>query len=94
MQHSEPPDADSPTGSTADRHADSSARQAGVFLVLTALATVLIVVTRVMAKADQPSLAESLAAISESRWSYGISSAARMTSGITLAVAAWFLVRT
>ena len=69
MQHSEQPDADSPTGSTADRHADSSARQAGVFLVLTALTTILMVVTRVMADTDQPTLAESLAAISESRWS-------------------------
>ena len=94
MQHSERPGADSPTGSEAVRPADSPARKAGLFLLLTALATVLMVVARVLADADQPTLTESLAAISESRWSYGASGAARLISGITLAVAAWSLLRT
>ena len=94
MQHSERPGADSPTGSGAARGVDSPARQAGMFLILTAIATVLMVITRVLADADQPTLAESLAAISESRWSYGASGAMRLVSGITLAVAAWYLLRT
>lgn len=94
MQHSEQPGADSPIRSQAARPADSPARQAGMFLILTAIVTVLMVIARVMADADQPTLAESLAAISESRWYYGISGAMRLISGITLAVAAWFLLRT
>ena len=94
MQHSEQPGADSPNRSQAALPADSPARQAGMFLILTAIVTVLMVITRVMAGADQPTLAESLAAISESRWQYGTSGAMRLISGITLAVAAWFLLRT
>lgn len=94
MQHPEQPGADSPIGSQAARPAGSPARQAGMFLILTAIVTVLMVIARVMADADQPTLAESLAAISESRWYYGISGAMRFISGITLAVAAWFLLRT
>ena len=94
MQYSEQPGADSPTGSASVRPADSSTREAGKFLILTAFATVLMVIGRVLADADQPTLADSLAAISESRWFYGISGAARLISSITLGAAAWFLLRT
>lgn len=62
--------------------------------MLTALATVVSVVTRVSANADYPTLAESLAAISESRWLYGIGGAARLVSGLALIGAALLLSRT
>ena len=73
---------------------DSTARTAGALLLLTAVATVLSVVARLSADADQPTLAESLAAIADSRWFYGIGGAARFVSGVTLLAAAWFLLRT
>ena len=73
---------------------DSAARMAGILLLLTALATVVSVVTRVSANADYPTLAESLAAISESRWLYGIGGAARLVSGLALIGAALLLSRT
>ena len=73
---------------------DSAARMAGILLLLTALATVVSVVTRVSADADYPTLAESLGAISESRGLYGIGGAARFVSGLTLIGAALLLSRT
>ena len=73
---------------------DSPARTAGALLLLTAAATVVSVVARLSADADQPTLTESLAAIADSRWSYGIGGAARFVSGLTLIAAAVFLLRT
>ena len=67
---------------------------AGIFLLLTAAATVVMVLTRVSADADQPTLAESILAIANNRAIYGLSGSARMLSGITLMVAAWYLQRT
>ncbi len=67
---------------------------AGVFLVITAAATVLMVVTRVAADADHPTLAASLNAIAENRAVYGLSGAARLLSGVTLLAAAWYLLQT
>ena len=76
------------------RPRDVAARAAGVFLLLTAFATVVMVIFRVAADADQPSLVESLAAISESKGLYGFGGVARFLSGITLIAAAWFLLTT
>ena len=73
---------------------DSSARKAGALLLLTAAATVVSVMARLSADADQATLAESLAAIADSRWSYGVGGAARLVSSVTLIAAAWFLLRT
>ena len=73
---------------------DPSARKAGALLLLTAGATVVSVVARTSADADQATLAESLAAIADSRWFYGVGGAARFVSGVTLLAAACFLVRT
>ncbi len=67
---------------------------AGIFLLLTAAATVLMVVTRVAADTDQPTLAASLAAIADNRAMYGLSGAARLLSGVTLMAAAWYLMQT
>ena len=64
------------------RPRDAAARAAGLFLLVTALATVAAVAGRVMADADQATLAESLAAVSESRTLYGIGGAARLVSAI------------
>lgn len=73
---------------------DPAARTAGALLVLTAAATIVAVITRVSAGADQPTLAESLVAVAESRGLYAAGGAARLVSAITLIAAAWFLSRT
>ena len=73
---------------------DPSARKAGALLLLTAAATVVSVMARLSADADQATLAESLAAIADSRWSYGVGGAARVVSGVTLLAAACFLLWT
>lgn len=87
-----------PVESTApqpgNRRRDSSAPIAGVFLILTAVATLVAVITRVSANADQPTLVESLTAISDNRILYGAGGIARLISGITLVVGGWLLLRT
>ena len=72
----------------------SSGLGAGLFLLITAVATLVAVVTRVSANADQPTLAESLVAISENKALYASGGGARFVSGVTLIVAAWFLSKT
>ncbi len=81
-------------GNAAVRPRDTAARVAGIFLLLTALTTLAAVVTRVAADADQPTLLDSLAAVSQNKGAYFVSGAARLLSGITLVVAAWLLART
>ena len=66
---------------------------AGLLLILTAVATVVAVVGRVGADTDLPTLAASLAAIAESRGLYGTGGAGRLASGVTLIAAAWWLRR-
>ena len=66
-------------------------RNAGLFLILTAIATLVAVVGRVSADADHETLAASLAAIAESRWLYGLGGAGRFLSGVALIAAAWCL---
>ena len=78
----------------APAHFDLAARRAGLLLIVTALASVLMVFARVAADADQPTLLESLASIAESRAMYATSAAARILSGITLFAAALLLLRT
>ena len=60
-------------------------------MLLTAAANVIMVFTRVMADADQHTLAESLAAITESRVMYGMTGVARLISGVLLMGAALYL---
>ena len=69
----------------------SSGLGTGLFLLITAVATLVAVVTRVSANADQPTLAESLVVISENKALYASGGGARFVSGFTLIVAAWFL---
>lgn len=71
-----------------------AARRAGLLLIATALASVLMVIARVAADADQPTLLESLRVVAENRAMYATSATARVLSGITLVAAAWFLLRT
>ena len=52
------------------------------------------VVTRVSADVDQPTLWASLIAIALNRAMYGLSGAARLLSGVTLMAAAWYLLQT
>lgn len=73
---------------------DLAARRAGLLLIATAAASILMVVARVAADADQTTLPESLAVIAENRAMYATSALARILSGITLIAAAWFLLRT
>ena len=78
----------------ADRVPDRSARLGGVFLLLTAAATALMVSTRVAADTDQDTLLKSLSAIDENRALYAVSGAARLLSGLALFLAAWLLLKT
>ena len=73
---------------------DIAARKAGLLLILTAVASIIMVFARVTADADQPTLLESLRAIAENRAMYATSAVARIASGITLIAAAWFLLKT
>ena len=66
-------------------------RNAGLFLVVTAVATIVAVVGRVSADTDHETLTASLEAIAESRGLYGLGGAGRFVSGVTLMVAGWFL---
>ena len=71
----------------------TAARTAGLFLLLTALATAISVMTRLLADADQPTLAESLLAIIANRGYYATGGVARLVSGLALLAAAWFVWR-
>ena len=73
---------------------DIAARKAGLLLILTAVASIIMVFARVTADADQPTLLESLRAIADNRAMYAISAVARIASGIALIAAAWFLLKT
>ena len=73
---------------------DLAVRRAGRLLILAVLATLVAVAGRVAAEADQETLAESLAAIADSRIAYGVGGAGRLISGIGLALGAWFLMGT
>ena len=70
---------------------DSPQRRAGLLLLFTAIATVVSVFARVSADSDQPTLAESLAAISENQAAYLAGGTARFVSGVSLLLAGWFL---
>ena len=72
---------------------DAPHRRAGLLLLFTALATVVSVFARVSADADQPTFAESLAAISENHAAYLAGGTARFVSGVSLLLAGWFLRR-
>ncbi|MYB45906.1 MAG: hypothetical protein F4X18_05810 [Acidimicrobiia bacterium] len=73
---------------------DRAARVAGWLLVSTAAATAVMIVSRVAADADQPTLEGSLTAIASGGGEYALSGAARLVSGLTLLGAAWYLSRT
>ena len=83
-----------PMDTTSGRPRDSAARTAGLFLLLTAAATVVMVYARVSADADQDTLLESLRAIATNKAMYSLSGAARLISGITLMAGALYLWRT
>ena len=88
------PEADSRVNTVPAHPGDSAARNAGLMLITTSLVTIIAVVGRVIADADQPTLDETLSAISASRAFYGVGGAARFLSGLTLIAAAWFLLAT
>ena len=94
MQTSHQPSSHPLIQGTTDRPTDSAARKAGMLLLLTAAITTVAVISRISADADQPTLPESLVAISESKRLYGIGGAARFISGVTLVAGAWMLLRT
>ena len=64
---------------------------AGVFLLLTALATGVSVMARISADADQATLEESLRAIATNTGMYSLGGVARIVAGAVLAAAAWQL---
>ena len=69
-------------------HFAGSARVAGALLLLTAVATAVMVPTRLMADADQPTLRLTLEAISANTLPYTCSAIARIFSGVFLLAAA------
>ena len=71
----------------------AAVRMAGALLLLTAIATVVSVVTRVASGADQPTLLESLAAIAANKELYSIGGIARFVSGITLIAGAGYVLK-
>ena len=73
---------------------DSAARTAGLLLLATAIATVIAVVGRVAAAADQDTFEHSMTYIAVNSGLYGLGGAARAVSGVTLVAGAWFLLRT
>ena len=73
---------------------ENAARMAGVLLLLTAAATMVMVYARVSADADQPTLLESMRAIADNTGMYSLSGAARTISGITLVIGALCLSNT
>ena len=79
---------------TPARPRDPAARRAGLLLLLTAAATVVMVFARVSADADQPDLLESIRAIAANKAMYSVSGAARLGSGLALVAGGWFLWRT
>ena len=72
----------------------AAARTAGALLLLTAIATVVSVFTRVASGADQPTLLESLAAIAANTELYSIGGIARIASGLTLIAGAGYVLKT
>ena len=76
-----------------ERPRDSSARAAGLLLLVTAIATIVAVAGRVAADADQDTFEQSMAFIAMERGFYGLGGAARAVSGIALVAGAWFLLR-
>ncbi len=83
-----------PPQTSPDTASNAAAPRAGLLLILTAILTIVAVVGRVAADADQPTLIQSLAAISENPFAYGIGGLARLASGLTLVVGAFLLLRT
>ena len=63
----------SPAAGPREPQRYAAARTAGALLLLTAIATVVSVVTRVASGADQPTLLESLAAIAANKELYSVS---------------------
>ena len=80
-----------PHGRSVLRTSVRAARTAGALLVLTAVATVVGVIGRLSAGADQPALVDSLTAIADNAWRYGLGGAGRWGSGVTLMGAALYL---
>ena len=80
--------------SVAGRPRDYAIRRAGLFLLLTATATVAMVYARVSADADQPTLLESMHAIAANKGWYNAAAIARLLSGLTLVAGASFLWKT
>lgn len=82
-----------PSATAGSATAGDTVARAGLFLLLTAIATVVAVVGRVGADTDLPTPAASLAAIAENRGLYGTGGAGRLASGVSLLAAAWFLLQ-
>ena len=71
----------------------SNARWCGLSFLVAASATAVSVPTRLLADADQPTLAQSLHAIAENAFFYGTGGLARTVSGLALVAAAFYLRR-
>ena len=79
---------------SAARPPDATARTAGRLLLATAILTVVAVIGRVAADADQDTFEHSMTYIAVNGGLYGLGGAARAISGVTLIAGALFLLRT
>ena len=80
-----------PRGRSLPGESGRAARAAGALLVLAAAATAVGVLGRLSAGADQPALVDSLTAIADNPWRYGVGGAGRWGSGLALMGAALYL---
>ena len=83
----------SPAAGPREPRSYAAFRVAGALLVLTAIATLVSVVTRVASGADQPTLLESLGAIAANKELYSIGGIARFVSGVTLIAGAGYVLK-
>lgn len=82
------------TPASAAHSASPNARRGGLFLIGSAFVTVVSVIARVAADADQPTVAESLAAIAAHPGLYSLGGAGRLVAGACLVFAARHLLKT
>ena len=93
MQNQPETNSASPAAGPREPQSCAAARTAGTLLLLTAIATVVSVVTRVASGADQPTLLESLAAIAANKELYSVGGIAHFASGIMLIAGASCMLR-
>ena len=87
------PDSISPESGVSGTAQATGIRMAALLFLLTAAATVVSVITRLIVDPDQPTLHESMNAIAEARGLYYVAALARVAAGMALMAGGWCLFR-